>query len=403
MESADPVLTKPRKGTTTMFMRSLKRACAFALAALAALTYAADNGKAIEFHNAFEAPFELTGFPWRGPNGELRRLPMTITEKDLGSALAARAHAWQSAGGEVRFRTSSDRVVLRAELYYVFDMNHMARTGSAGFAFYTDSRPGAGYDKFQRVVGLSAAEAKNGTGAEGSGKLEYTLYLNNGGKPRTVSIYMPLYSAVRKMEIGLEEGSQLLPPLPRKIKDPICFYGSSITQGCSASHPGNAYTTMLCRALDAPQINLGFSDGARGEQCVAEAIAGLKLSAFVMDYDHNAKSLKQLKETHEKFFKTIRAAQPDLPIIVVSGPRDGRVKDYRDRRDVIRQTVANALKAGDKHVYFVDGIHFYDQKGMPVIVRDYTTVDNTHPTDLGMQLMFRRILPELQKALAEAK
>ena len=39
---------------------------------------------------------------------------------------------------------------------------------------------------------------------------------------------------------------------------------------------------------------------------------------------------------------------------------------------------------------------------MPVIVRDYTTVDNTHPSDLGMQLMFRRIFPELKKFLADA-
>ena len=392
-----------------MYAKKIRSAVACAAAVLCALAAVADNSKPIEFHNAFEAPFELTGFPWRGPNGELRRLPMTITENDIEYKNVIKTLVWHSAGGEVRFRTNSDRIVLRAELYHVLDMNHMARTGSAGFAFCTDSRPGAGYDKFQRVVGLSPKEAMNGGGADGAGKLQYTLYLNNGGKPRTVSIYMPLYSGVRKMEIGLEEGSLLLPPNPRKIKDPICFYGSSITQGCSASHPGNVYTTLLCRALDAPQINLGFSSGAHGEQCVAEAIAGLKLSAFVMDYDHNASSLKQLKETHEKFFKTVRAAQPNLPIVIVSGPRDGRVKDFRDRRDVIAQTYKNAVKAGDNNVYYVDGIHFYDYyhnltgKKFPVIVRDYTTVDNTHPTDLGMHLMFRRILPELQKAFAKAK
>jgi len=385
-----------------MYARVFNAAAWCVAAVLCALTAAAaPNNKPIEFRNAFEPPFELTGFPWRGPNGELRRLPMTITEKDLGSAYAATCHAWQSAGGEVRFRTDSDRVVLRAELYQVNDMNHMTRTGSAGFAFYTDLRPG--FSKFHRVVGLSAAEAKKGAGAKGSGKLEYTLHLNNGGRPRTVAIYLPLYSGVKKLEIGLEEGSQLLPPAPRKYKDPVCFYGSSITQGCSASHPGNAYTTQLCRVLDVPQINMGFSDGARGELCVAEAIAGLKLSAFVMDYDHNAKSIKQLKDTHEKFFRTVRAAQPTLPIIIVSGPRDGRVKDYRTRRDIIKQTYLNAVKAGDKHVYYVDGIHFYDQKGMPVIPRDFTTVDNTHPSDLGMHLMYRRILPELKKALGQTK
>ena len=382
----------------------LKRAIMiFAVPVFAALCAAgaAAEPKAIEFHNAFEAPFELTGFPWRGPNGELRRLPMTITGKDLEYARAADTLAWHSAGGEVRFQTSSDRIVLRAELYHVGDMNHMTRNGSAGFAFYTDLRPGS--SRFQRACGLSAAEAQKGKGPDGIGKLEYTLRLNSGGKPRTVAIYLPLYSGVKKMEIGLEEGSQLQPPLPRKIKDPICFYGSSITQGCSASHPGNLYSTLLCRVLDAPQINMGFSSGAHGEQCVAEAIAGLKLSAFVMDYDHNARSVKQLQETHEKFYKTIRAAQPDLPIIIVSGPRDGRVEEYRTRRDIIKATYTRAVAAGDKNVYFVDGIHFYDQPGMPVIPRDFTTVDNVHPTDLGFHLMYLRILPELKKALADAQ
>ena len=382
-----------------MSAKLFRAAAAFAVAALCAATAAAAPQKPIKFHNAFEAPFELTGFPWRGPNGELRRLPMTITEKDVEYPRVATMLAWHSAGGEVRFRTSSDRIVLRAELYHVLDMNHMTRTGSAGFAFYTDCRPG--YSKFHRTVALSPEQAKAGAGPDGSAKLEYTLHLNNGGQPRTVAIYLPLYSGVKKMEIGLEEDAQLLPPAPRRIKDPICFYGSSITQGCSASHPGNAYSTLLCRVLDAPQINMGFSSGARGEQCVAEAIAGLKLSAFVMDYDHNAQSIKQLKETHEKFYKTIRAAQPDLPIIIVSGPRDGRVKDYRTRRDIIKATVANAIKAGDRNVYFVDGIHFYDQPGMPVIPRDFTTVDNTHPTDLGFHLMYLKILPVLKKALGK--
>ena len=130
---------------------------------------------------------------------------------------------------------------------------------------------------------------------------------------------------------------------------------------------------------------------------MARAIAGLKLSAFVMDYDHNAQSLQHLQDTHEAFFRTVRAAQPNLPIIIVSGPRDGRVEAYRQRRDIIRRTYERAVAAGDKHVYFVDGLSFFD-----TIPRKFCTVDNTHPTDLGFYLMYRKILPVLQKALAEA-
>ena len=373
-----------------MSAKLFKTVAAFALAALCAATAAAAPKKPLKFHNAFEAPFELNGFPWRGPNGELRRLPMNITPDMLFRE--AESLVWHSAGGEVRFRTSSDRVVLRAELYHVSDMNHMTRNGSAGFVFFTES--GRKSEKFQRVIGLSPSQAKLGAGPDGKARLKFTLNLNNGGKLRDITIYMPLYSAVRKMEIGIEEDAKLEPPAPHKIKDPICFYGSSITQGCSASHPGNVYTTLLCRAVDAPQINLGFSSSARGEQCVAEAIAGLKLSAFVMDYDHNAQSIQQLEDTHEAFFKTVRAAQPKLPIIIVSGPRDGSYEPYRQRRDIIKRTYDNAVAAGDKNVYFVDGLSFFDR-----IPRKFCTVDNVHPTDLGFHLMYLKILPVLQEAL----
>ena len=375
-------------------MRSFRTAVLFFLAALCVSTAAAAPKKPLKFRNAFEAPFELTGFPWRGPDGELRRLPMSITPDQLFRE--AEALVWHSAGGEVRFRTDSDRVVLRAELYYVSDMNHMTRNGSAGFAFYTEV--GGPKWKFQRVAGLSPREARKGAGAGGSADIQYTLKLNNGGKLRNVAVYMPLYSGVRKMEIGIEEGARLEAPLPRKVTKPILFYGSSITQGCSASHPGNLYSTMLCRELDAPQINLGFSSSARGEQCVAKAIAGLELAAFVMDYDHNAQSIKHLEDTHEAFFKTVRAAHPKLPIVIVSGPRDRAVDAYRTHRDIIKRTYDNAVAAGDRHVYFVDGLSFFDE-----VPRKFCTVDNTHPTDLGFYLMYSKILPVLKKALAEAE
>lgn len=52
---------------------------------------------------------------------------------------------------------------------------------------------------------------------------------------------------------------------------------------------------MLCRAVDAPLINLGFSGSAKGEIKVAELIGSLDLAAFVMDYDYNAPNLATLK------------------------------------------------------------------------------------------------------------
>ena len=238
-------------------------ACCF-LSQCALTAAAAEEEKPLEFRNAFEAPFELSGFPWRGPNGELRRLPMTITAEDVEKPDATNVHAWQTSGGEVRFRTSSSRIALRAELYMVNDKNHMARTGTAGFAFYAETDDG--HLKFRGVVGLSADEAKKGAGPDGSGKIDHVLDIGNSdGRIRSVSVYLPLYSGVKKLEIGLDEGAQLLPPLPHRIADPVCFYGSSITHGTSAIEVGDGtVTTPQLDLFGRPSRDVALESGRDG-------------------------------------------------------------------------------------------------------------------------------------------
>lgn len=70
------------------------------------------------------------------------------------------------------------------------------------------------------------------------------------------------------------------------------------------------------------------------------------------------------------------------------------VKAGRQRRDVIRRTYENALKAGDKNVYFVDGDTLFGNSE-----RTACTVDRCHPNDLGFERMYRAVLPTLKKAL----
>ena len=47
-------------------------------------------------------------------------------------------------------------------------------------------------------------------------------------------------------------------------------------------------------------INLGFSDGARGEDVMAEHIAGLDMCALIYDYDHNAKTEELFEQTQPR-------------------------------------------------------------------------------------------------------
>ncbi len=339
------------------------------------------GGLDVCYHDALKAPFVLEGFPWRDPEMVFNRLPASFSENEVNAGALATARL--TAGGAIRFRTDSPCLTLRAVLDRSGDMNHMPRAGSAGFDFYSGSG--------SRIQYRTTVKPDHG-----QKELE-TLLVNDGSGPVAMTDWtclLPLYGAATRIEIGLKPGSGLEKPTPHTIAKPVLFYGSSITQGGCASRPGNAYTTMLCRAVDAAQINLGFSGCGRGEPAVADAIAGLDLAVFVLDYDHNAPTVGHLQETHERFFRIIRARQPELPVILMSRCDFYGTTEDRRRREVIRQTYANAVAAGDRKVWFLDGEALFETEH-----RDACTVDGCHPNDLGFYRMFRTALPVLETAL----
>lgn len=333
------------------------------------------------YHDALKGPFDLEGFPWRDPALVFNRLPSSFTEKDVNPG--ALFLSKQTAGGAVRFRTDSPYLTLRTVLAYSSDMNHMPRAGSAGFDLYSGSGKNIQYRK-------TVQPSYNQKDLE-------TLLVEGLPKQMTDwTLYLPLYGSASKIEIGIAPGAELAQPTPHAVSKPVLFYGSSITQGGCASRPGNAYTTMLCRSVDAPQINLGFSGSGKGESAVAEAIAGLDLAAFVMDYDYNAPSLEHLKNTHATFSSIIRRKNPKLPVIIMSKCDFWGSQAEKDRRDVIRQTYEDAVRAGDKKVWYIDGETLFGLDD-----REACTVDRCHPNDLGFYRMFRTILPTLEKVLQE--
>ena len=341
--------------------------------------------RSVHYYDALNDPnFVITGFPWRKPGGPLLRIPeRLIGGKQVNRRVQGLAR--HTSGGTIRFRTDSKYVAIRAEVGRG-DMNHMPRNGSAGFDLYELI---SGKWMFLRVAGPSRA-------ALTTGKFE-TLLLRNNKKDgmHEYLLNLPLYSPVVSLHIGLDPNAKFETPAPWKIAKPIVFYGSSITQGGCASHPGNNYTAMLAREFSAPQINLGFSGSALGEPAMAEAIAELDMAAFVMDYDHNAPGPEHLQKTHAAFFRIIRKAHPKLPILILTRGDNPNPK----RTAVIRATYDEAVKAGDKHVYFIDGAQYFAALPDPGLA----LTDGCHPSDFGFYLMYQAVRPMLKKALAEAE
>jgi hypothetical protein len=109
------------------------------------------------------------------------------------------------------------------------------------------------------------------------------------------------------------------------------------------------------------------------------------MSIFVYDYDHNAPSVEHLMGTHEKMFKTIRQAHPDLPVIIMSRPKYFLTDDEKQRKEIIEKTYKNAIASGDRNVYFIDG------EKLTGLCKDSGTVDNCHPTDFGFFSMAKAL------------
>ncbi len=329
------------------------------------------------YYNCLEKLFKIYGL--MVPEGErdyFVRMPEETAKDVSESVYNLNKH---TTGGRVRFKTNSDFIAIHADMHMIGKMPHFALTGSAGFDLYET------IDGKQTYIGTFVPPFSIKTGYESIIELQ-------DSREREITINFPLYSTIKSLFIGLNKDAYISESNTYTYEKPVVYYGSSITQGGCVSRPGNAYESVISRRLDCNFINLGFSGSARGEDCIAEYISGLDMSVFVYDYDYNAPTTEDLKNTHEKMFKCIRKAQPDLPIIMVSRPN--REPENGERFAVIENTYNNAIAAGDKNVYIIDG-----RKIMDPIGDNGGTVDGCHPNDLGFYFMAEAIGAVVEKVL----
>ena len=162
------------------------------------------------------------------------------------------------------------------------------------------------------------------------------------------------------------------------------------------------YPAIISREFNMDFRDIGFSGMAKGEKVLAEWMAELPMSVFVCDYDHNAPTVEHLEATHYALYETIRAKNPDLPYIMVTRPDYWTMPCDQDailrRRDVIMSSYLKARAAGDKNVYFIDGLSFN------VAPHQYDmTMDSVHPNDSGFIRMADTIGTVIRHALERTR
>ncbi len=335
-----------------------------------------------KFYKIPDSRFDLYGVFYSEEEGRFRRLPAEVAEAVSPSVAELSKH---TAGGRIRFCTDADRISVATRCQNLAMSPHMPFSATHGLVLVEEGEERAHAASFMINHYANVKESVLPDGF-------YSEKLLPGGKMRAYTLYLPLYSDLRELTIGLPENATVTNgPKYRDIK-PLLFYGSSITQGGCASRPDNLYCAYLSKWFDVDFIDLGFSGAALGELKMAEYIAGLDPSVFICDYDYNAPGAEHLKETHLRLYRIFREKHPDTPIIFMGNPDWNTDSSSEERLKVIKKTVAYARRHGDNNVELVPGKALYGK-----FDRENCTVDMTHPNDLGFYMMAQAVAKPLKK------
>jgi len=277
-----------------------------------------------------------------------------------------------SAGLCVRFTTDAPSIQVRWKLLGndAAALPHMPATGVSGTDFYV-KHPSGRWDFVGNGRPLAGANTASFTVPAGA---QYLLYL-------------PLYNGVKSVEIGIPQGRKITAVAASTHRRPILIYGTSITQGGCASRPGMAWTSIVGRRLDTPVINLGFSGSGKMEPAMAELLAELDPSVYVLDCIWNM-SPEQVSERVVPFVEKLRAAHPNTPILLAEDSSFANQCPTPKGR-LLRAAYQKLTAAGVKNLHFLSSQDMLGDDGEG-------TVDGCHPTDLGMMRMAEAFVKALR-------
>jgi hypothetical protein len=276
-----------------------------------------------------------------------------------------------SAGMCVRIVTDATTLRARWALTepWLYQPN-MTAIGKSGLDLYVNTAKGWHW----LAVGQPSAQTNEVALAENlvPGKREYLLYL-------------PLYNGTKFVELGIPTNCiiEKAPAWGPGIRKPIVFYGTSILQGASASRPGMVHSAILQRRFNWPVINLGFSGNGKMEPEIADLLAELDPSVYVIDCLPNMVA-DEINERAGPLVKKLRAAHPEVPIVLVEDRTlqgafltQGQMEWYHLKdRAALKAAFDRLQKAGDKNLYYIEGEHLLGDDGEG-------STDGSHPNDLG--------------------
>jgi hypothetical protein len=282
-----------------------------------------------------------------------------------------------SAGIGIRFRTNSPSIRIKWELIFNGKFQHITPIATGGFDLYSFKG-----NQWQ-FVGIAKPNDQHS---------EYTIADKLDSTYKEFLLNLPLYDGVEKLEIGIQNGFTIDKPDTLKFDSkPIVIYGTSITQGASASRSGMTYAALLSRHFNKSIVNLGFSGNGLFEPEIGEYIMSCNPEIIILDCTPNSRPYT-IRQNLPKLVEYIRKEGQSVPIMFIESiiREDSYFKT--EKAISVRNQNEALLEVYDKLPYH----NLYYLKADDLIGTDHEgTIDGTHLNDVGHYRMFQVIMKKL--------
>ena len=296
-------------------------------------------------------------------------------------------------GVMVVFRTNSTTIQLLptyGELYYGVTTNVLAHRG---FDLYIKAKESRGFftpdEDGKWVYAASVAPSYNKEGKP------MKLIRNMPGGMKECLLYLPLYSELTGLKIGVEEGA-IIEGAPIPFRHRVGIYGSSYTHGVSCSRAGMTYPAQFARRTGIQLVSMAMSGQCKMQPWSRAALEAADVEAFIFDTFSNP-TIEEIQERLFPFIEGIQATHPGAPLIFQRTiHREGRNFDRKaDRTEQRRIDVADSLMAiackRYKDVYYIHP---------NATEKDHeTSVDGIHPSDHGYGVWEKSVEKQILRIL----
>ena len=304
-------------------------------------------------------------------------------EKYSGFSESETRQVNQCAGIAVAFTTDSPHIWARVSGIKIGMGGSTGPRGKSGLDLYIKDDDG----NWRWAGGCSLKE---------DGDVLALLYGNSHPYSECI-VYLPLFTSIQSLEIGVVPGKSLN-PYPQVFKHRIAVFGSSYTHGYGCSVPSMTWTAQLSRMTGLQFINLGCSGNSKLQQRFAQALSDAPVDAYVFDAFSNP-TPAEIRERLFPFIETIQRKNPGKPLIFLQTIyREWRFANggTEEKEAAKIKTAAEMMqKACEKYkdVYYVTTTNASGEL--------HATTDGTHPGDYGYYLWAASVKDPVTEILAK--